>query len=210
MAPFMFLLWICLKAYDRVSHYRLFSMLLDIDAPVYFVKLLKTWYTSQSMQVRWNNRLSQSFTVRNGVRQGSVLSPSLFNIYIDGLLGQLARSGYSAKVSYLYLGAIAYADDINLVSPTIHGMQQMLNICDTYAKDHGLVFNGKKSTSATFVKNGRRPRGDVLFTIGKEPLSCREMITHLGVVMDASRRETVAVQERRRKFYGAVNSVVYA
>ena len=74
------------KAFDRVSHYRLFNRLLDTEYPVYFVKFLQTWYENQNM---WNNRLSEPFGARNRVRQGSVLSPSLFNIYIDDLLHQL-------------------------------------------------------------------------------------------------------------------------
>ena len=86
----------------------------------------------------------------SSVHQGSVLSPSLFT---DGLLRQSKRSGYSAKVSDLYMGAIAYADDISFVSPTVFGIKQMLKICDTYAKDHGLMFDAKKSASVTVVKN---------------------------------------------------------
>ena len=75
--------------------------------------------------------MSHTFTVKNGVHQGSVLSPSVFKICVDGLLGQSKRSGYSAKVFDLYMGAIAYADDISFVSPTVFGMNS-----DTYTKDH--------------------------------------------------------------------------
>ena len=61
------------KVYDRVSHYCLLSKLLDNDAPVYFVRLLRSWYTSQLMQVRWRGCLSHSFTVQ---KWGTVLIKS--------------------------------------------------------------------------------------------------------------------------------------
>ena len=40
-----------------------------------FVRLLVNWYTQQSMQIRWGRCYSSLFSVTNGVRQGSILSP---------------------------------------------------------------------------------------------------------------------------------------
>ena len=144
------------KAYDRVSQYRLFTKLLDAGCPVYFVKFLRHRYESQSMVVRWNGKLSSPFGVRNGVRQGrTVLSPSLFNMYIDDLLRQLKQSGDGARIGNKYVGALAYADDIMLLSSSILGLQRMLNVCGEYAEDHSLLFNEKKSTSIVFAKHKR-------------------------------------------------------
>ena len=54
--------------------------MIDRDVPMYLVKILCYWYQHQEMIV-----LSNVFFVINGVRQGRILSPMLFKIYIDGL-----------------------------------------------------------------------------------------------------------------------------
>ena len=74
------------KAFDKVKFSTLFKKLLDKGMPKLFVRLLITMYIYQSCKVRWNQSLSSSFTIVNGVRQGAVLSPSLFSLYIDKLL----------------------------------------------------------------------------------------------------------------------------
>ena len=48
--------------------------------------LLLNMYTKQKIQVKWNNHISHRFDVTNGVRQGGVLSPLLFSVYVDELL----------------------------------------------------------------------------------------------------------------------------
>ena len=73
------------KAFDRVSHYVLFDKLLKRGVPLYVVRILIFWYTSQTMYVRWNNVLSSGFGVSNGVRQGGILSSYLFCVYMDDL-----------------------------------------------------------------------------------------------------------------------------
>ena len=49
-------------------------------------------YTKQTLQVQWGEQISEEFNVGNGVKQGGVLSPVLFSLYIDGLFDRLANS----------------------------------------------------------------------------------------------------------------------
>ena len=71
--------------------------------------------------VSWGNLLSQYFEITNGVKQGGVLSFILFNIYIDKLLLELNGSDYGCHINNTFVGALGYADDVTLLSPSIRG-----------------------------------------------------------------------------------------
>ena len=77
--------------------------------------------------------LSPRFTVSNWVKQSGVLSPVLFCIYIDSLLHALAESGVGCSIGRFFVGALVYADDIVLLSPTASGMPSLLRLCDAFA-----------------------------------------------------------------------------
>jgi len=95
--------------------------------------------------VLWNDNESRWFKVSNGVKQGGVLSPVLFCVYIDGLLMSLYRAGLGCHIGHMFVGALAYADDLVLLAPTPHAMICMLQLCAEYAKDYDVLFNADKS-----------------------------------------------------------------
>ena len=71
------------KAFDKVSFYTLFNMLLDKKICPSTVELLYYMYTNQSCYITWSNYRSETFNISNGVKQGGIISPLLFSIYID-------------------------------------------------------------------------------------------------------------------------------
>jgi len=71
------------KAFDRVLHMKLFEKLIQRKVPMCFVRLLKHWYKEQTIQIKWGKHFSKLFHVSNGVRQGGVLSPHLFAVYVN-------------------------------------------------------------------------------------------------------------------------------
>jgi len=73
------------KAFYCVLHAKLCHKLLGRNVPVSIVSILYFWCKSQKFQVMWNGCVSRTFSVHKGVRQGGVLSPYLFNIYMDDL-----------------------------------------------------------------------------------------------------------------------------
>ena len=105
------------KTFDKVSYEKLFELLLARLCPK-IVKLLYYMYTHQKCNKR-NNKQSYSFSESNDVKQGSVISPLPFSIYIDNLFSNLNQSGLSCHVGSTYACAFGYADDIALVSPSI-------------------------------------------------------------------------------------------
>ena len=62
------------------------------------LRLIMNMYISQRMQVRFGTAMSSHFSISNGVKQGSVLSPILFTIYIDNLIVQLRKFNIGCKM----------------------------------------------------------------------------------------------------------------
>jgi len=85
--------------------------------------------------------LSSNFTIFAGVRQGGLLSPLLFSVYMDVLINRLRQSSLGCKLMQQYFGCILYADDILLMSHSINTMRMMLIICQQFALDFDVKFN---------------------------------------------------------------------
>ena len=81
------------KAFDRLSYGLLFDKLLKKHVPLFIIKLLCYGIHIKQCFVHWGNTTSTQFTVANSVKQGGVLSPILFNVYVCELSAALNSSG---------------------------------------------------------------------------------------------------------------------
>ena len=84
------------------------------------------------MTVRWGACISDSFKVTNGFRQGGILSPQIFNIYIDGLSIILNKSSIGWSIDGKRINHMLYAADPFIVSLSSADLLQLLSICDQY------------------------------------------------------------------------------
>ncbi len=85
-------------------------------------------YANQVVRVKWNRYTTSSFKISNGVKQGGVLSPVLFTLYIEELLIRLKQSGVGCYIGHMFAGAFGYAVNVSLLSPTRKSMNLMLRI----------------------------------------------------------------------------------
>jgi hypothetical protein len=138
------------KAFDRVNFNKLFSVLQTRGLNPLYTRLLFDMYINQMVRVRYNNTYSDYFHVSNGVKQGGVISPTLFTCYIDGMLQKLKDSGLGCHMGDQYTGCVSYADDLILLAPTLSALRGMIAICEDYALEYKIKFNGAKSQLLIF------------------------------------------------------------
>ena len=113
------------KAYDRVNHWALFKKLLKRSISVIIVRIPMFWYSKQEICIKWGNETSTCFTITNGVRQGGILSPTLFSIYMDDLSFILSESGIGCHIDDLCINHVFYADDLCLMAPCAIALQEL-------------------------------------------------------------------------------------
>ena len=117
------------------------------------VHLLARLYSSQRSCVKWDSACSESFSTTNGVRQGSILSPFLFAIYMNELSLILNKLNIGCFIGNRCLNNIMYADNICCLAPNFKGLQKLLDICGDYANRHDITFNCTKTKTMMFKIN---------------------------------------------------------
>ena len=119
----------------------MFNKLIARGMPYVIVRLLCTWYSAQVFIVKWCEIKSHPFHVTNGVRQGGVLSPYLYNIFMDDLSTTLNESKIGCVINNIYINHLCYADDTVLIAPSPTGLQHLINLCHSYALKNEVLYN---------------------------------------------------------------------
>ena len=171
------------KAFDRINYVKLFEKLLSRKICPLLCRLLLNMYLKQKLRVRFDGQFSDTFNVSNGVKQGGIISPILYCIYIDDLLLELENNGIGCYVGSIFSGAYAYADDITLLAPSVSALRNMLDVCVKYATDHDILFNSKKSQLIIF-KHGNSFVPDPKITVNGEHVKVYSSVIHLGHVVN--------------------------
>ena len=191
------------KAFDRLNYWLLFDKLIKKHVPLFITKLLLFWYTHQKMCVRWGNSISPDFFVGNGVKQEGIISPILFNIYMDDLSMHLNSSGIGGYLGTAFINHLCYADDLCLISLSSSGMQQLLHICNTYAAEHQLLYNGSKSFSLCFKRKELKVSSPSFF-LGKSKIPIVEQCRYLGTTI-CIKNSDLDLKRQMRKMYANAN-----
>ena len=107
--------------------------------PIKLLNLLENLCSFCFSCVKWDNMWSDMFRVGFGVRQGSVLSPFLFALYLDDLGGVCLQK----RGCFIIL----YADDILLIAPSVTQLEKLLHVCEEELYWLDMAINFKKSCS---------------------------------------------------------------
>ncbi len=196
------------KAFDRVNHQKLFSKLRQRGIPNSILRILTYWFANQSMQIKWGNCVSDSFRVSNGVRQGSLLSPALFNVYMNELSEELSDCRTGCMLGNTTVNHYMYADDLVVFSPSSAGFQQLLNICSDYGIRYDVQYNTKKSVAMICRTKDHRDLNFPDFYLSGQVLNVCTIVKYLGHFINNEMSDDDDMYRQRRKLYAQANMLV--
>ena len=156
--------------------------------------------------VKWGGKFSSKFSVRNGVRQGAVSSPLLFSVYIDDLFKLLRRSGLGCHITNVFFARFGYADDLLLLSASRSGLQELVKICEKFARSKGLKFGTdmdpvkSKTKCLIFSRKKVDTRNVAPIMLNDDPLPW------VANVLQCDNKMSVDMDQKRGKLIGKLNS----
>ena len=145
--------------------------------------------------------------ISSGVKQGGVLSPFVFTVYINDLFGLLRKAGIGCHIQNKFLAAIMFADDLALIAPTRSAMQKMIAICESYCHDHCLDFNVKKTKAMVFGNNYQSIIVEPL-KLNNEPIHFVTEWKYLGCLITSEKQLSFSSCNDLRSFHCSANSIL--
>nr|KAG5687084.1 hypothetical protein BaRGS_017102 [Batillaria attramentaria] len=135
------------KAFDSVDREVIWKLMSHYGFPPKFVNIIRQLYEDATCQIIHDGKLTEPFTVRTGVRQGCILSPTIFLMVVDWVMRQ-ATDGKRTGIQWTFskqLEDLDFADDIALLSHKQQDAQEKLNRVAEEAEKTGLKINISKT-----------------------------------------------------------------
>lgn len=194
------------KAFDRMNHYALLCKLMQRNYPVQLLTILETWFTVTVTCVKWKERFSRFFSLNVGVRQGGVLSPLFFAMFIDGLVTRVKSVNVGCYLSFSCCCVLLYADDIILLSPSITGLQLLVNACELECDSLDMQINVNKSCCVRFGSRYNEPCSEIVSKHGGV-IHWADSCRYLGVNFVCGRFFRCSLDDSKSRFFRAFNGV---
>ena len=196
------------KAFDKINFWILFNKLIIRGLPLVIVRLLVFWYTKQKFIIRWGSSYSETFVASNGVRQGGVLSPHLFNLYMDDLSLKLNSSKIGCNVNGTALNHLMYADDTVLIAPTAKALQYLILLCEEYAMKCEITFNIKKSVYMCIKPKSYSKMNVPQIFLNNRCIDLVHEYKYLGVLICDNMQDDGAINTQIRNLYARGNTLI--
>ena len=143
----------------------------------------------------------------NGVRQGGVLSPYLFAIYLDDLSNEFNRIKAGCYIGVVLLNHLMYADDLCVFCPSVRWLQRIVDVCQAYAKSHGIIFNCNKTVCMTFKAKSAKSTVTPLLKVGGQNVKSVDQYKYLGIALDTELSDDKDIQSQLRYQCCAANKL---
>ena len=172
------------KAFDSIWHDGLLYKLLHYNIGGKFYDLIKNLYSKTKCSIKYADKRTEFFDYHKGVRQGCILSPLLFNLYLNDIPFLLDREETDPieLPNGSHLNCLLYADDLVLISHSAKGLQRALSILANYCNDWLLSVNPKKTKVMIFQKKCRKSILDKhYFQINEDKIEIVNNYTYLGI-----------------------------
>jgi len=166
-------------AFDKLPRNSLFYKLSSLGLSRKIIVIIMLLYNDSSSQVLYGNKLSEAFKVSQGVKQGCLLSPTLFALYLNDLHESLPGG---VTIGDTKVKALLYADDIVLLSTCPKELQEMIVAFDLYCTKWGLSVNLEKSKVVVFREGPRIPSG-LKFSFQNNPIEICNEYKYLGILL---------------------------
>ena len=135
------------KAFDYVDHNKLWKILKELRIPDHLTFLLRNLYVGQEATVRTGHGTTDWSQIGKGVRQGSILSPCLFNLYAEYIMRNAGLDEAQARVNIAgrNINNLRYADDTTLMAESEEELKSLLMKVKEKSEKVGLKLNIKKT-----------------------------------------------------------------
>ena len=154
-----------------------------ISAPYNIIEVLQCLYSNLSSCVKVNEWLSGSFVVTQGLRQGCVLSPTLFNIFINDLPGTLKAVYRGIQFGDIFVCCLLYADDLVLLADCPQNVKTLLYLLENWCRTWKISINNEKSAIVHF-RPKRGPCSSEVFLFNGTSIPVVSQYKYLGIIFD--------------------------
>ena len=156
------------KAFDTISREKLFEKLLKHGINGNFYNVLKNIYFNDETRIKVGDHLSDVIYPNQGVRQGCILSPLLFNIYLSDLPQRIENADKNAlMINGKVFNSIIWADDLIMFSESEDGLNDLLKELSVFTEENNMTVNIDKTKAMIFNKTGKFMKRNFIYKNSK-------------------------------------------